>query len=311
MLEKTLFALLPIIVTIGLGIFSAKLGHFNDQDASKLTTLTLKYALPLSVFEGTASTSKKLLIADLPLVIWIFSGIIVCFFIILFFCQYILKIKGPRSALISYTISNPSIPFIGSAILPLLFGGTTSAIDIGASTLLMNILIVPITLGILDTTNLKKRKKIPFSFFKRIENTLKNPLVFSAIAGFLIILFDWQLPEKLQSTFTVLGKAAGGLALFTIGVILYFRKFRFSKTISILVLMKNIIFPTIIWIIMIFLKTPLNLRRIVVITLAIPVATLPTSLAIQYKLNEEEMASTQLISTIFSFITLSAFMLIV
>ncbi len=44
---------------------------------------------------------------------------------------------------------------------------------------------------------------------------------------------------------------------------------------------------------MLLVNAPSELQRIVVLTLAIPTATMPTSLAIQFKVNEAELASTQ------------------
>ncbi|MDE8677580.1 AEC family transporter [Limosilactobacillus mucosae] len=43
--------------------------------------------------------------------------------------------------------------------------------------------------------------------------------------------------------------------------------------------------------------------------LAIPTATMPSTLAIQFNVHEKELASTQFWSTAFSLITLSAFVL--
>ena len=76
------------------------------------------------------------------------------------------------------------------------------------------------------------------------------------------------------------------------------------------IILKNIAVPTIIWGIMLVCGVPSNVIRIAVVTLAIPTATMPTSLAIRYKSGESEMAATQFYTTILAIITLSAFMLL-
>ena len=218
----------------------------------------------------------------------------------------LLKTPNKTATLRALSIADPSVPFIGSAILPLLFGASISAIDIGISTLIINIILLPLVFTSLVSDTATRQ----FNLIQRLHNTLKKPLVLSALAGFALALLGWQMPPALESTFTVLGKTAGGVAMFATGIVLYVRKISFNKRIISIVIGKNIIFPCIIWVSMFLLNMPNALQRIVVVTLAIPTATMPTNLAIQYKVNESEMASVQFWSTVLSFASLSIFMLL-
>lgn len=47
-LETLFFALIPILITIGLGYYSAVKGTFDEQDSHKLARLVLNYMLPLN-----------------------------------------------------------------------------------------------------------------------------------------------------------------------------------------------------------------------------------------------------------------------
>ena len=118
-----------------------------------------------------------------------------------------------------------------------------------------------------------------------------------------------QIPTQLTSTFDLLGKGAGGVAIFAAGIVLGTRHLSFNKTIFGTVLLKNIAFPLVVLLIMWIAGTPAVLRRLVVIALAIPTATMPSTLAIRFGVNEKELASTQFWSTAFSLVTLSAFVL--
>lgn len=124
----------------------------------------------------------------------------------------------------------------------------------------------------------------------------------------MIALAGWQMPVELENTFMVLGKVAGGLALFSIGIVLFTRRITINLSIGVSVFAKNVIFPCIIWLIMLAVNAPASLINIVVLTLVIPTATMPTTLAIQFKINESEIASIQFWSTVFSFITMPIFM---
>lgn len=306
MLKTIFFALLPILVTICLGIFAAQRKDFTEKDSKTLIDLIMNYALPLNVFAGIWGTPRKIIIEDIPLAIWLLVSMFGCYIVLMFIQTKIVKAATNTATLRSLSVADPSVPFIGSAVLPLLFGVSISAIDIGISTLIINIVLLPFVFASLVPDGSTKKLNIS----QRLINTLKKPLVIAALGGFILALIGWQMPQELDSTFTVLGKASGGVAMFATGIILYTRRINFNKVIVTNVIGKNIIFPCIIWGIMVLLRMPSELQRIVVVTLSIPTATMPTNLAIQYKVDEAEMASIQFWSTIFSFITLSIFMLL-
>lgn len=185
--------------------------------------------------------------------------------------------------------------------MPLLFGNSTSAITIGICTLIINILLLPIVFSSLN---------LEHSFKKRVLDTFKKPLVLSALLGFILALLGWKMPTELINSFELLGKSAGGLAIFAIGIVLCTRKILIKRIVFLTVLEKNLLFPLIIWLIMLALHLPTELQKLVVLTLAIPTATMPTTLSIQYNVAESELASIQFWSTIFSFVTLSLFLLL-
>lgn len=306
MLKTVFFALLPILVTICLGIFAAHRQAFTEQDSKKFVVLIMDYALPLHVFSGIWAAPRKIIIEDMPLALWLVVSMFGCYLTLMLLQTKLLKTPNKTATLRALSIADPSVPFIGSAILPLLFGASISAIAIGISTLIINIILLPLVFTSLVSDTATRQ----FNLIQRLHNTLKKPLVLSALAGFALALLGWQMPPALESTFTVLGKTAGGVAMFATGIVLYVRKISFNKRIISIVIGKNIIFPCIIWVSMFLLNMPNALQRIVVVTLAIPTATMPTNLAIQYKVNESEMASVQFWSTVLSFASLSIFMLL-
>lgn len=303
MLVTLVFALLPVIVTIGLGIIAAKIGDFDEHDSQKLTKLVLKYALPMSIFAGITTTPRKVIIADLPLAFWILLGMIGTYFI--FWAVMRLSHVEPKVAILrSMSIAAPSVPFVGSAILPLLFAQSIASIDIGLSSLLMNVILVPIVFWQLAGGNKE------MSLGRRIINTLKQPLVFAALLAFVLALCGVQMSKSVAPTFTTLGQAAGGLAMFATGLILANRSMKLTKQIASNVFFKNLVVPAVIWGLMVLFKMPAHLTQVAVVTMAIPSAAIPTILAIRNHANEVEIAATQFYSTVTALATLSAFMLL-
>lgn len=299
------FAILPVVVTIGLGILSAKIGDFDKDDSQKFTKLVLKYALPMSIFAGILTTPREVIIADLPLALWILIGMVGTYVVLWLLMRKVGRINNRVAVLRSMSIAAPSVPFIGSAILPLLFTQSIAAIDIGLSSLLMNVILVPLVFWQLAVGDGKQDR-----LSKRIISTLKTPLVFSALLAFILALCGLQMPKLFASTFTTFGQAAGGLAMFATGIILYCSQIKFTKQIMWNVLLKNIAIPVIIWGLMVAFNLPTTLTRIAVVTIAIPSAAIPTILAIKYQTNEAEIAATQFYTTVFAIFTLSIFMLV-
>ena len=299
MLSTLIFALIPIFVTIGLGYLAARRGIFNDQDSKRFVKLVLTFMLPLHVFGGLWSTSRKILIANVPLMGWLMLSMTGCYLMMILIYRFGLHNSRQLATLRAMSIANPSVPFIGSAVLPLLFSTSNSAITIGICSLTVNIIMLPIAFDALSSDR---------SPWKRLAATFKKPLVLAAVLGFLLTLCGTQMPTQLTSTFDLLGKGAGGVAIFA-AIVLGTRHLSFNKTIFGTVLLKNIACPLVVLLIMWIAGTPAVLRRLVVIALAIPTATMPSTLAIRFGVNEKELASMQFWSTAFSLVTLSAFVL--
>lgn len=299
MLSTLIFALIPIFVTISLGYLAARRGIFNDQDSKRFVKLVLTFMLPLHVFGGLWSTSRRILIANVPLMGWLMLSMTGCYLMMILIYRFGLHNSRQLATLRAMSIANPSVPFIGSAVLPLLFSTSNSAITIGICSLTVNIIMLPIAFDALSSDR---------SPWKRLAATFKKPLVLAAVLGFLLTLCGTQMPTQLTSTFDLLGKGAGGVAIFA-AIVLGTRHLSFNKTIFGTVLLKTIAFPLVVLLIMWIAGTPAVLRCLVVIALAIPTATMPSTLAIRFGVNEKELASTQFWSTAFSLVTLSAFVL--
>ena len=301
MLNHLMFALLPVIFTFALGYFAAAKGSFDDRDSRKLVSLVMNVMLPMSVFAGIWGTPRKIIIQDIPLAGWLIIGMVGSYFSLLLIHRFVMKTPISISLLRAMSVAMPSVPFIGSAILPPVFGASLSAITIGVCSLVINVIMLPVAYALLDGEKSANGN--------RLLTTLCKPLVASALGGFALALLGWQMPANFAGTFELLGKGAGGLAIFATGVVLFTKKISVSKTIFATVTSKNIIFPLVVWGLMLLFNLPSEIRRVVVVTLAIPTAVMPTSLGIQFNVNPAELASTQFWSTVVSAVSLAIFLM--
>lgn len=316
MLETLIAALLPIVITLILGFFAGWHHDFSSEQGSILNRMIMLYALPMSLFAGIISTPKQQIINNLGMFGWLALGMGVGLLVVFIISHFIFKRPKEIAILQSLAITGPAVPFVGVSVLGAIFDNI-SALPIAICGLLMNLIQVPITIMLLTnnqkTNNQQINNQLTLSnnvlsvIINRVIAALKEPVVWAPIAGFILVLIGINLTGPLLDSFTLLGKATGGVALFASGIILFAQKVTISWPVIINTLSKNIILPAVIGIIMYFCGATFTMQHLVVITLSIPTASIVVILAVQYKVAEQEMASTLFVSTLLSIISMGIF----
>ncbi len=296
-------ALLPIIVTLCLGYFSGARKDFGESHSKILNKLIMSYGLPMSLFGGILATGRKVIFENIPVAIWIFIGMVGGYLIVFSICKFILKNSTSLSALRSLTISGPAIPFVGPTLLGFLFPTETSLI-VAIGSLIMNVVQVPLTVILLSTDSYElsasnKNRKIN-SLGLDIISAFKKPVVWAPIFALILSLFGITLSPIWQKNFSVLGGATGGMALFSIGIILYVKKPKLNLAVWMNTLSRTVFVPLVIFLVMMFFKVDRSVINMTTMTMGITIAAISTIFANQYKVAEQEMASTLFLSNIIS-----------
>ena len=79
MLGVILGALLPVIVTLALGMLAGWRRDEDTQAAESLNRMVLVYALPLALFAGTITVSRQELVSEWPLLVALLAGTVLPF----------------------------------------------------------------------------------------------------------------------------------------------------------------------------------------------------------------------------------------
>ena len=324
LLDTILSALLPMVVTFLLGFVAAWRHDFGSKDAPTLNRMVLRYAVPLALFAGTVMTSGKALSQDLPLVITLCVGIIGFYCLVFLFSRFVLHMQVSSSALAALTASAPAVPFVGPAVLGDLFGGL-SAIPIAIASLVINLTVVPITILLLalDSTgrdsqngssvpqagrdSVSAPKSYVSVFTGKLVETVKEPIVWAPVLAFVIVLSGLRIPQLIVHSLTLLGHASGGVALFASGIVLASGKIKVNRYVWFFVFLKNIIQPALVlgglrWI---GYGNPVVSEA--VLTTAIPAMPIVLMLALQYRVAQEEAASSVFLSVMGSIVTMGVF----
>jgi malonate transporter len=321
MLESILGALLPMVVTFLLGFVAAWRGDFGPKDAAILNRMVLLYAVPLLLFAGTVSTPRAELSQDLPLLIALCVAIIGLYGAVLLLSRFAFRRRLSTSALAGLTASAPAVPF--SAVLGYLFGGP-GAVPIAMASLVVNLTVIPVTILLLtlDTAGEESQGKCPAKeeehlalppatcgsvLAAKLAETVKEPIVWAPVLAFVIALSGIGIPQLIIHSLSLLGHAAGGVALFGSGVVLASFTIKVNRHVLFLVFLKNVVQPALVLGGLRWLDYGNPIVSKAVLTTAIPSMPMVIMLAVQYRAAEAEIVSAVFLSVIGSVITMGAF----
>lgn len=138
MLDTIIGALLPIVITLLLGVLAGWHKDFNTEQATILNRMVMLYALPLTLFSSMVLIPKEQLLSDWGLFFLICIAMIGGFFGVFLISRIIFKRELGSATLQALAISGPAVPFVGVPVLGYLFG-IQSAVAIAVSSIIMNL----------------------------------------------------------------------------------------------------------------------------------------------------------------------------
>jgi len=324
MLETILGALLPAVITVLLGFFAARHHDFGPQDAPILIRMVMTYALPVSLFATTVSTTRAALVADLPLLIVLTVAIIGVYCAVFLVGRFVFRFSLGMCALGALAASGPSIGFFGPTVVGDLYGAA-GVVPVAIANLVEFVTVVPLTVILLSldaSGSASQPEQLParsaasppsqvapprVDVMGKIADALKQPIVWLPLVGFIIVLSGLSMPALFAHSLDLLGQAAAGVALFAAGIVIAAHKVIVSRSVLFLTFVKNIFQPALVWVILLALGYTSPMLGVAVVTAALPMLVVVALLGVQYQVAETEAASALFISMIGSLITLSAF----
>lgn len=309
MAATVLNAMMPVVVTLMLGVIAAWHQDFDEDAASVLNRMVMMYALPLALFAGIVATPRSQLEGDITLIGVVVVGLLAGYFAPLVVSRWVFGRDMMTATLQAIAIGGPSVAFVGYPVLGYLFGESAATIPIVISALVLVLVQVPISMVLLASEAAKRGDKSgpPVSVAASIVSALKQPMVWGPVVGFIIMVAGVPIPMAFRQSMALLGHATAGVALFASGVILFSRRVTFNLPVAITTLSRNILVPAAVWGMVVLLGIEPKTADVAVLTLAIPSAVICVILAVQYHAAEQEMASTLFFSTMLSLPTMGLF----
>lgn len=316
----------PIIVTLLFGFISAWRKDFSSSDVPILNRMVISYAVPMSIFAGTITTTRKYLTENISIIFLILAGVIIMYVLAYFLWRHILKRSLSESALVAMVASAPAVPFFGPAILDGFFGASTAAIPIAVGSIVINVTVVPFTIFLLTIG--RRQQKIAASLVNlngnqtvnnesptkilidHLKETVQKPLVWAPLlAGILVALgINNYIPPLVSKSLGLLGQTSAGVALFASGIMLTAYKINFNFFTWGVVFLKNLAAPVLVICLALLFGVEKSDLLQSAITMSIPAMPIIVSFAIEFKTCEDSMPSILLWSTLLSPLTVGLFM---
>jgi malonate transporter len=292
---EILESLIVILIVALLGMLSRKTRIFSGEHIKMISSFVYYFALPSLFFVSISNTD--ILSIDYKLA----AGSLLPIFIVLF-TLYVLKffnvVSKDNFVLLSLSICFGSNAFFGVAFFETLYGGKWLSIAIFMASILGFTGIV-FTLIYFEYANKKDKGWI---FFLKI---IKNPLIISLSLGVLCSLFRVRL-EVVTNALSMLGKTAGGLAIFSLGIFIYDNfSLQSVKKAFMYSIFRSLVLPVSTYlVILVCMDINNELRRFVFLQSGIPAAISLAVFAERYQYKLAEITGIVIITSILSFIVL-------
>ncbi|MFB5675002.1 AEC family transporter [Paenibacillus terreus] len=303
--------LIPIFFVIILGFLGGYFKVFNSASSKGLNTLVTKFALPAHLFIGITTTSKQTLIDKWPFFVTMFLGIIGFYVILLLVMRLVFKMDLNKSSIFSLNSTQPSFAFMGIPVLGSLFGAAEVAIPIAITGVVVNALLDPVATIVSSVgtkTQASQDEEHKESLLKltvhSILHGLREPLACIPLLGVVLTLLGFQSPELLQSSLDQIGEITSGAALFAIGVTIGIKRIKFSGSAISIALLKIIAMPALTFAFALMMGLSAKDMTMAILLVSFPGSAVAAMIASRFETLEAETASSFVISSVLSLISL-------
>lgn len=301
MLDLIFAALTPIIFVVALGWLAGSTKMMPDGASAVLARFVIQFALPFTLFLAAAAAKPADMFhpAFLAALAAGLFGIYALGFVV---SRASFGRTAREASLEALGASFPNMAYCGPPVL-LAVVGAQGLLPVVVGNLLVTILLVPITLIVLASG--EGGAKEGHGLTSAVTHALSQPLVFLPATGALLAILGVHLPKLVIDAVDEVGRAAAGVALFTLGLILSQTRPSLDREILFNVLAKNILQPSVMLGVGLALGLDGPMLKMVLLIGVLPSATEVPALSIAHDTYAHEAAATTMVSTIFAIVSIS------
>ena len=189
--------------------------------------------------------------------------------------------------------------------------GAENTVSVGFSIAVASVVMSPLTLGILEAGD-KSAGDGPAlpRILRAIGKSIVKPVVIAPVIGIVLTACDVEVPLLLNTSLTLIGVGAGGVALFLTGLILSSLPFRLNRNVASGTLLKSVVHPLLAAALVAALSISPLVGREAIILCAIPSGFFGILFGLRYGVVSQDAGSILIASTVLSAATLPAAILL-
>jgi malonate transporter len=298
-------ALVPIFAVMGLGYFAGWIRDVDNHHVAGLNALVMDFAVPAALFVATASTTRRMLLTQWPLLLALLVPMLALYALSYWMERRVFRMSPASASVQALTIAFPNFAAAGLPLIAAVFGAS-QIIDVALGIALGAIVLSPLTLGVLEVTKSAAAGKVGRgAILKAAGRSFLRPVVLAPIFGIAFSLAGIRLPDYVGRAFELIGQASGGVALFLTGLILSSQRLVLSRNVITSTLLKNIAQPLVSLGLIVLLSMTHDAARATLLLMALPSGFFGVLFGLRYGVESQEIGSTLIVSSLFSVATLA------
>jgi len=305
MTQTILAALLPVVFVVALGVLAARFHIIEKSAAPMFADFVVRFALPLALLGGVLNISPAA-IENGPYLLSMLLGLMVPYAIAFGIGKLLFRHSLSESALQALVCAFPSMAYSGLPVLEAVVG-QQGVLAVVVGNLVTSVIMIPLTLVLVQIGlgGGKAGQNATALVAHSLVDAIKQPVVWLPILGAILALCGIHTPKVLELSFNLVGQAAAGVALFTLGLLLYGQRLRVDRDIVFNALMKDVGQPAVLLGLTVLLGVHGAPARELFLTGAIPTATAASMLSLRYRTYADEAAASTMVGTVGSIATIT------
>jgi malonate transporter len=297
-------ALVPIFAVMALGYVAGWIRDIDNHHVAELNALVMDFALPASLFAATASSSRVLLLAQLPLLAVFIVSLLALYALSYWMQRRFFGLGSSEASVQALTIALPNYAAAGLPLIAAVFGAADT-IYVALAIASGSIVLSPPTLAILEANKAPAGERNLGVVLRAIGSSFLKPIVLGPLAGIAFSLLGIPLPDAVSRSFDLIGQAAGGVGLFLTGLILSAQRIELDRNVLSGTLSKNVVQPLFAIGLILALPMSWDTARAALLLSALPSGFFGVLFGLRYGLNSHVAGSTLIVSSLASVATLT------
>ena len=297
----------PFFALVLCGWIAAKTRRLPGQAVASLNGYVLWFALPAMLFRFVATTPVETILDPRIAFCYMATGLIV-FATTVGLLRRRFSQGWIDSSFGALAATWPNWGYMGFGLLPALLGQDALATMIAAGMMDLLVLMPAALLVAGRSSAAASGGGTLTTLVQSLKGVARNPLFLAIAAGLAVSLLHLPMPRPVDEFLRLLGSSAGPVALFAIGVFVYRPgPVRIDAGGWLLIAVKLLIHPLLMWLVAgPVLGLPPVTVTVMTIVAALPAAGTAFLFAERNGGNVDRVASAILLSTVLSFVTITA-----